>query len=125
MVFDHHEEDDEGGDDDEGVGVGAPADFFEAGVADIADHEHGESEHGACEDEFPCAEVAVGFVEVDDEVGEGGDESCGHGDGEAAEVGAGFGGLGECGDAVEAGEADGTAEDIDAGEGPADVVERE
>lgn len=121
MVSDHHEEDDEGGDDDEGVGVGAPADFFEAWVADIADHEHGESEHGTGEDEFPCAEVAVGFVEVDDQVGKGGDEAGGHGDGKAAEVGAGFVGLWESGDAVEAGEADGSAEDVDAGEGPADI----
>lgn len=101
---------------------GAPVEAFEGGVADVTDHHDGE------EDEYDgegVAEPAIleGFglvvVPPQEEEGDGGDEAGGGGDGEADEV-RGFFGAGHFGDAIEAGEAEGAADEVDGGDEPAE-----
>lgn len=119
-------EDDEAEEDDSaeelGDGApGAPVEGLEAWVGEAAEHHEAEEEHEEGEDVFPRADFTVVFVNLEEEEGNGGDEAGGGGDGEAAEFLEGFG-FGVGGEDVEAGEAEGTAGEVNEGDEPADAV---
>ena len=78
-----------GGDDEEKAwqgALGAPVDGFEAGVTDFAEHHEAEEEEKACEKVFEVTDDAIGFVVLQKEKSDGGDETGGGGNGESAEI---------------------------------------
>ena len=79
----------EGGDNEEKTwqgALGAPVDSFEAGVADFAKHHEAEEEEKASEKVFKVTDDAIGFVVLQKEKSDGGDETGGGGNGESAEI---------------------------------------
>ena len=114
----------EGGDDEEKAwqgALGAPVDGFKAGVADFAKHHEAEEEEKACEKVFEVTDDAIGFVVLQKEKSDGGDETGGGGNGESAEIFGTVGQLGGEGEGVEAGEAHGTANEVDEADHPSEA----
>ena len=101
----------------------APVEALEAGVLELAEHHEGEKDHERGQPDAAIAGGEFGLVLIigDDEERDGGDEAGGGGNGEAGEVaraGAEIVGRRD----VEAREPERAAEQIEAGDEPADLV---